>query len=106
MPVTWTRSGAAAYAPLADQVAEATRDDPPSPVTVLVPSNICGVIARRALAQGAAGRTGIAGLTVLTVDRLAEQIAAPALTGSGRRPATGPVLAAAWRRALNDDAGV
>ena len=44
--------------------------------------------------------------SVLTVDRLAERIAAPALTGAGRRPATSAVLAAAWRRALAGDAGV
>jgi hypothetical protein len=43
---------------------------------------------------------------VLTVDRLAELIAAPALTGAGRRPATSPVVAAAWRRALAEGAGV
>jgi len=35
--------------------------------------------------QGVAGRPGIAGLSVLTVDRLAELIAAAALTGAGRR---------------------
>ena len=106
MPVTWTRYGGDAYAALRDRVAAAKRDDPLFPVTVLVPSNICGVIARRALAHGVADRSGIAGLTVLTVDRLAEQIAAPALVGSGRRPAIGPVQAAAWRRALDEDAGV
>ena len=43
---------------------------------------------------------------MLTVDRLAELIAAAALTGAGRRPATSPVIAAAWRRALAEDAGV
>jgi hypothetical protein len=48
----------------------------------------------------------VAGLWVLTVDRLAELIAAPALTGAGRRPATSPVVAAAWRRALAEGAGV
>ena len=33
-------------------------------------------------------------------------IAAAALTGAGRRPATSPVIAAAWRRALGESAGV
>ena len=56
--------------------------------------------------QGVAGRPGIAGLSVLTVDRLAELIAAAALTGAGRRPATSPVIAAAWRQALAEDPGV
>jgi hypothetical protein len=77
-----------------------------APVSVLVATNLCGVIARRILAQGIAGRPGIAGLSVLTVDRLAELIAAPALTVDGRRPATSPVIAAAWRRALAEDPGV
>jgi ATP-dependent helicase/nuclease subunit B len=104
--MTWTRYGAAAYAALRTNVAAVKRDDPLAPVTVLVPSHLCGVVARRALAHGVGGRAGVAGLSVLTVDRLAERIAAPALVGSGRRPATGPVLAAAWRRALGEDAGV
>ncbi|MHB1433333.1 MAG: PD-(D/E)XK nuclease family protein [Streptosporangiaceae bacterium] len=43
---------------------------------------------------------------MLTADRLAEQIAAPALTGMGRRPVTSAVLAAAWRRALAADPGI
>jgi hypothetical protein len=75
-------------------------------MTVLVPTELCGVATRRALAHGVGERAGVAGLSVLTVDRLAERIAAPALVGSGRRPATGPVLAAAWRRALDEDPGV
>ena len=55
--------------------------------------------------QGVAGPPGIAGLSVLTVDRLAELIAAAALTGAGR-PATSPVIAAAWRQAPAEDPGV
>jgi hypothetical protein len=73
---------------------------------VLVPTNLVGVLARRALARGVGARDGIAALDVLTVDRLAERIAAPVLAGSGRRPVTEPVLAAAWRRALAGDPGV
>ena len=106
MPVVWTSYGAPAYEALALAVAEAKDGDPLAPVSVLVPANLCGVVARRVLARGVAGRCGVAGLLVLTVDRLAERIAAPALTGAGRRPATSAVLAAAWRRALAGDAGV
>jgi ATP-dependent helicase/nuclease subunit B len=106
VPVIWTRYGADAYDALRSGVAAAKRDDPLAQVTVLVPTQICGVIARRTLAHGVANRAGVAGLSVLTVDGLAERIAAPALVGSGRRPAVGPVLAAAWRRALSEDAGV
>ena len=106
MPVVWTSYGAPAYEALGLAVAEAKDGDPLAPVSVLVPANLCGVAARRVLARGVAGRGGVAGLSVLTVDRLAERIAAPALTGAGRRPATSAVLAAAWRRALAGDAGV
>ncbi len=102
----WTPYGSPAYERLAEAVARAKQDDPLAPVTVLVPSNICGIVARRRLATGVGGRPGVAGISVLTVDRLAERLAAPALVGSGRRPATGPVLAAAWRAVLADDAGV
>ena len=106
MPVVWTGYGAAAYEALRGVVGEVKGGDPLAPVSVLVPTNLCGVIARRVLARGVGGRAGVAGLAVLTVDRLAELIAAPALTGAGRRPATSPVIAAAWRRALADSAGV
>jgi hypothetical protein len=97
MPVVWTGYGAAAYEALRGVVGEVKGGDPLAPVSVLVPTNLCGVIA---------GRAGVAGLSVLTVDRLAELIAAPALTGAGRRPATSPVVAAAWRRALVERPGV
>ena len=106
MPVVWTGYGAAAYEALRGVVGEVKGGDPLAPVSVLVPTHLCGVIARRILAHGVAGRPGVAGLSVLTVDRLAELIAAPALTGAGRRPGTSPVIAAAWRRALAEDPGV
>ncbi|HEX6325606.1 MAG TPA: PD-(D/E)XK nuclease family protein [Jiangellaceae bacterium] len=106
MSLTWTSYGAPAYAALRDRVSEIKRDDPLAQVTVIVPTQLTGVAVRRALAHGVAGRAGVAGLAVITLERLAEQVAAPALVGSGRRPAVGPVLAAAWRRALSEDAGV
>src|SRR5699024_2196465 len=49
-------------------------------------------------------RSGVAGDTVSTLHRLAEQIAAPDL--APRRPATGPVLGTAWRSILTEDPGV
>jgi RecB family exonuclease len=106
MTVVWTGYGESSYAALRSMLAEVKRDDPLHPTTVLVPTQQCGIITRRALAHGVDGRPGVAGLSVLTVDRLAERLATPALAGSGRRPATDPVLAAAWRRALVEDAGV
>jgi ATP-dependent helicase/nuclease subunit B len=92
--------GRAALDALRDAVAAAKRSDPMSPVTVLAPNNVAGIVARRHLAANG----GIAGIEVTTLSRLAERIAAPLL--APRRPATRAVLAAAWRRALADDAGL
>jgi ATP-dependent helicase/nuclease subunit B len=102
----WTGYGRPAYGELRTAVAGRKQHDPLAPVTVLVPSNLAGVLVRRALAHGVGSHDGVAGLSVLTLDRLAERIAAPALAGSGRRPVTDPVLAAAWRRVLAGDPGV
>jgi hypothetical protein len=105
--IRWTTYGVQAYDELLDVVSAAKADDPLSPVTLLVPTDLSGVAARRALARSTShGRTGIAGLSVLTVARLAELIGAPTLVAHGRRPLTGSVLAAAWRAALAHDAGV
>ncbi|MDT5037903.1 MAG: ATP-dependent helicase/nuclease subunit, partial [Micromonosporaceae bacterium] len=104
--VTWTAYGEPAYAALRSIVTELKGPDPLRQVTVLVPTQLCGVITRRTLAHGVGGRPGVAGLAVLTVDRLAERLAAPTLAGGGRRPATDPVLAAAWRAALSENPGV
>ncbi|OJF14220.1 PD-(D/E)XK nuclease family protein [Couchioplanes caeruleus] len=106
MAVTWTGYGSVAHEALRRTVADAKDGDLLTPVTVLVPTNLAGVLARRSLAGGVHGRPGIAGLAVLTVDRLAEQVAAAALVGAGRRPATEAVLAAAWRRALAEEPGL
>ena len=103
-----TAYGCAARDVLHDVVRTAQASDPLSPVTLLVPTNLAGTLARRSLARRttAHGVRGVAGLTVLTVDRLAELLAAPALTAEGRRPITGTVLSAAWRRALADAPGL
>jgi RecB family exonuclease len=90
---------------LREAVAQVKRDDPMAPVTVLVPNNIAGIVARRFLAGGRNGN-GIAGIYLLTLPRLAEQLAAPTLTATGRRPATRPVTAAAIRRRLDTDPGI
>lgn len=105
--VVWTRYGRAAYDELRAVVAEAKASDPLAPVTLLVPTDLCGVAARRELARGGVGHaTGVAALNVLTVARLAELLAAPRLVATGRRPLTGPVLAASWRSVLATDSGV
>ena len=66
-----TAYGTAALERLQDVVAGLKSDDPMKPVTLLLPNNLAGVAARRFLAQ-----TGIAGLFLATLPRLAEQLAA------------------------------
>lgn len=95
MRVVTTAYGASALAALGEVVGAAKRADPMAPVTVIVPTNLAGIAARRHLAQGVNGLSGIAGIEVSTLARLAERFAAPAL--AHRRPTTGVVLAAAWR---------
>ena len=78
-----------------------------APVTVLVPNNIAGIVARRFLARGLTDEgNGIAGVYFSTLPRLAELLAAPTLTAQGRRPATRPVTAAAIRGRLDADPGI
>jgi ATP-dependent helicase/nuclease subunit B len=102
--VITTAYGRAAVESLRHVVSEFKHDDPMAPVTVLVPNNVAGIIARRHLAAGLAGRgNGVAGLYVSTLARLAEQIASPSL--HPRRPATNAIAAAAWRAALDETPG-
>lgn len=103
--VETTRYGSDALSRLTQVVTELKRDDPMTPVTILAPNNIAGIVARRHLARGLSdGSTGVAGLDVTTLPRLAERIAAHTL--APRRPETRTVSAAGWRRALTEDAGV
>jgi len=100
-----TPYGAAALEVLRELVREAKDDDPMAAVTILVPDNITGIVARRSLAGGVSdARSGIAGLHIATLARLAEQLGSARL--APRRPATNPILAAAWRAALNRDPGL
>lgn len=97
--------GREALEELRDVVREAKNGDPMAPVTVLMPNNIAGIVARRFLAEGLGdGHHGVAALFPTTIRRLAEQLASFALYP--RRPATSPVTAAAWRAALAKDPGV
>jgi ATP-dependent helicase/nuclease subunit B len=100
-----TSYGVAAVRCLRGVVADYKQDDPMRPVTILLPNNTAGLVARRFLAAGfGADRAGIAGLHLETLPRLAEQLAAPTL--APRRPATGPIVAASWRTALAREPGV
>jgi ATP-dependent helicase/nuclease subunit B len=105
--VVATRYGRPALDALRDVVRTAKASDSMAPVTVLLPNNIAGIVARRHLATHGVtddGPNAIAGLYLATLPRLAEQIAAASLAPA--RPATGPIVAAAWRAALDSDAGV
>ena len=103
--VVSTGYGRAALEALRTIVATVKHDDPMAPVTILVPNNIAGIVARRHLAHGLTDdHPGVAGIYVATLPRLAEQIAAPHLTP--RRPATRPILASAWRSTLDAAPGL
>lgn len=103
--VRYTSYGASALSALAEVVGQAKQQDPMAPVTLLVPNNIAGLVARRNLAEhGVNGRPGIAGIYLATLPRLPEQVAAAQL--HPRRPGTSPVLASAWRAALDRQPGV
>ncbi|HYA45161.1 MAG TPA: hypothetical protein VED59_06120, partial [Acidimicrobiales bacterium] len=113
MPITveWVRYGRPAAEALRTAIATAKLDDPLAPVTVVVPSNHIGVSARRLLASGELGPicgrcTGMTAVTFLTVFRLAELLGAAILARQGRRPVSTPLIAAALRASLKEDAGV
>lgn len=111
VPVTSVPYGRPAAEALRTAVAEAKGGDPLAPVTVVVPSNHVGVTVRRLLASGALGPvtergTGVAGVTFVTVFRLAELLGAAALAGAGRRPVSTPVITAAVRAVLGREPGL
>ena len=86
---------------LAAAISDAKGTDPLAPVTVAVPTNTCGVMTRRALGR----RRGIAGVDMVTLNRLAELIAGPALAGAGRSPMSTPVIDLTIAGILADDPG-
>lgn len=107
----WVGFGRSAAGALREAVRRAKGGDPLAPVTVVVPTNQVGVAARRLLASGSIGPvcdrgTGIAAVSFLTVYRLGELLGAARLAGAGRRPVSTPVIAAALRAALAEQAGV
>ena len=99
--LTTTTDGRAALDDLRRVVLGAKGSDPLAPVTVVVPTNAAGVLARRAL--GRAG--GIAAVQFLTAYRLAELLGGPALAAAGRRPVSTPVVSAAVQRVLVESPG-
>jgi RecB family exonuclease len=104
--VTTTAYGRPALEALRAAVAQVKGGDAMAPVTVLVPNNIAGIVARRFLARGLSEEgNGVSGIYFSTLPRLAEQLAAPTLTAEGRRPATRPVTAATIRQRLDANPG-
>jgi len=90
-----------ALAGLAAAITDAKGSDPLAPVTVAVPTNTCGVMTRRALGR----HRGIAGVDMVTLNRLAELIAGPTLAAAGRSPMSTPVIDLTIAAILDDDPG-
>jgi ATP-dependent helicase/nuclease subunit B len=90
-----------ALAALATAISRAKGADPLAPVTVAVPTNTCGVMTRRALGR----RGGIAGVDMVTLNRLAELIAGPLLAAEGRSPMSTPVIDLTVAALLDGDPG-
>jgi ATP-dependent helicase/nuclease subunit B len=91
-----TLYGLPALEALRAAVLDAKQGDALAPVTVVVPTNSVGVVARRHLARP----HGIAAVGFFTVYRLAELLAAPSLAAEGRRPVSNLVVEGALRRCL------
>ncbi len=94
-------SPADALPALAAAVAAAKGGDRLAGVTVIVPTNQSGVMARRALGR----HDGVAAVDMVTLNRLAELLAGPALAGTGRRPLSNPVLDLTIAAVLADEPG-
>jgi hypothetical protein len=104
--VICTPYGPPATERLGEQIAALKNGDPLAPVTVVVPTNIAGLGARRAL--GATGR-GIASVDFLKFFDLAERLGAPTTDqqeGGGRLPLSDLEIGVAMRRALDADPGL
>ncbi|MEM7275851.1 MAG: PD-(D/E)XK nuclease family protein [Actinomycetota bacterium] len=100
--VTTTPAGAAAVEALGRRLGELRGGDPLAPATVICPTPAMAVGVRRALGRRPGG---IAGVTVTTVERFAEELAAPSLAGFGLRVAARAELLAAIRAELAERPG-
>lgn len=102
--VICTPYGPPATERLGEQIAAFKQGDPLAPVTVVVPTNIAGLGARRAL--GANG-PGIAAVEFLKLFDLAERLAGRQMAMEfERKPLSSPVLSATVRSVLNTDPGL
>lgn len=92
-------SPAHALTALGQAVGAAKHGSPLTPVTVIVPTNAAGVMARRALGWGG----GIAAVDMVTPYRLAELVAGPTLHQRGRNPVSTPIVDLTIRAVLADE---
>ena len=102
---TFTSYGAEATAALGEAIAVAKDGNPLTPVTVVVPSNLVGVAARRSLAAGrvagvAGPAGGLAAVRFDTLFGLARVLAGTALADDRRHRVSDPVVGAAVRATL------
>lgn len=103
VPLTILRTSAPdALTTLAEAIADIKDGDPLAPVTVIVPTNVCGVMARRGL--GRAG--GVAGVDMVTLNRVAELLAGPGFAAERRQPVSAPVVDLTIRRVLAEAPGM
>jgi RecB family exonuclease len=93
--------GRAATRALRDAIAAAQSGDRLAPVTVIVPSNLAGLAARRTLAE----QGGLANVAFDTPFGLAERLGRAAAAAAGCVPLTESVLVAAIRAELADHTG-
>ena len=88
---------------LGERIAELKDGDPLRMVTVVVPTNIAGIGARRALGVRQGSLISVDFLKILDV---AERLTRRRLIADGGRPMSGPVLAAAVRQVLDAEPGI
>ena len=104
VPAELVSFGRPATEALARAIRDLEGDDPLAPVTVVVPSNLAGLTARRLLAadvgRGSSTRRGLVNVSFPTPYRLAAQLGGETMAMAGRLPLTSPVLHAAVRAAL------
>lgn len=102
--VICTPYGPPATQRLGEQIAAFKQGDPLAPVTVVVPTNVAGLAARRALGGR---RQGIAAVVFLKLFDLAERLAGRQMAMEfERRPLSDPVLSATVRSVLNTNPGL
>lgn len=89
-------------AALRNAIDAAKAGDRLAPVTVVVPTNVSGVMARRAMGRA----EGVIGVDMVTLNRLAELLAGPSLAAAHRQPVSAPVVELTVRTVLAEAPGM